>query len=134
MASVNKVILVGSCGQDCEVRYTATGKPVANVSIATSSKRKDKQTGEKVDDTTWHKLIFFDKLAEIAGQFLTKGTLVYVEGQIKHDKYMDKNGQERSVTNVICQEMTVLKRGQEKNTIPDGAPKDEEIDSDIPFN
>lgn len=134
MASVNKVILVGSCGQDCEVRYTATGKPVANVSIATSSKRKDKQTGEKVDDTTWHKLIFFDKLAEIAGQFLTKGTLVYVEGQIKHDKYMDKNGQERSVTNVICQEMTVLKRGQEKNTIPDGAPKDEEIDDGlIPF-
>lgn len=134
MASVNKVILVGSCGQDCEVRYTATGKPVANVSIATSSKRKDKQTGEKVDDTTWHKLIFFDKLAEIAGQFLTKGTLVYVEGQIKHDKYVDKNGQERSVTNVICQEMTVLKRGQEKNTIPDGAPKDEEIDDQsIPF-
>jgi len=134
MASVNKVILVGSCGQDCEVRYTATGKPVANVSIATSSKRKDKQTGEKVDDTTWHKLIFFDKLAEIAGQFLTKGTLVYVEGQIKHDKYMDKNGQERSVTNVICQEMTVLKRGQSKNTIPDGAPKDEDIDDQsIPF-
>jgi single-strand DNA-binding protein len=134
MASVNKVILVGSCGQDCEVRYTATGKPVANVSIATSSKRKDKQTGEKVDDTTWHKLIFFDKLAEIAGQFLTKGTLVYVEGQIKHDKYVDKNGQERSVTNVICQEMTVLKRGQERDRVPDGAPKDEVIDDqEIPF-
>jgi single-strand DNA-binding protein len=133
MASVNKVILVGSCGQDCEVRFTASGKAVANVSIATSSKRKNQQ-GEKVEETTWHKLIFFDKLAEIAGQFLTKGTMVYVEGQIKHDKYMDKNGQERHVTNVICQEMTVLKRGQEKNSIPEGAPKDEDIDdSSIPF-
>ncbi len=132
MASVNKVILIGSCGQDCEVRFTASGKPVANVSIATSSRKKNPQ-GEKVEETTWHKLIFFDKLAEIAGQFLTKGTMIYVEGQIKHDKYMDKNGQERHVTNVICQEMTVLKRGQEKNTIPEGAPKDEEIDDSIPF-
>ena len=132
MASINKVILVGSCGQDCEMRYTATGKAVANVSIATSSKRKS-QTGEKQEDTTWHKLIFFDKLAEIAHQFLSKGTMVYVEGQIKHDKYMDKNGQERHVTNVICQEMTVLKRGQEKERIPEGAPKDELDDSSIPF-
>ena len=133
MASINKVILVGSCGQDCEVRHTASGKMVANVSIATSNKRKNQQ-GEKVEETTWHKLIFFDKLAEIAGKFLTKGTMIYVEGQIKHDKYMDKNGQERHSTNVICQEMTVLKRGQEKNTIPDGAPKDEEMDDqDIPF-
>ena len=114
------------------MRYTATGKAVANVSIATSSKRKS-QTGEKVEDTTWHKLIFFDKLAEIAHQFLSKGTMVYVEGQIKHDKYMDKNGQERHVTNVICQEMTVLKRGQEKERIPEGAPKDELDDSSIPF-
>ena len=133
MASVNKVILVGSCGRDCEVRYTASGKAVANVSIATSTKRKNPQ-GEKVEETTWHKLIFFDKLAEIAGQFLTKGTMVYVEGQIKHDKYIDKNGQEQNVTNVICSEMKVLKRGQEKNTIPEGAPKEEDIDSDIPFN
>ncbi len=132
MASVNKVILIGSCGQDCEVRFTASGKPVANVSIATSSRKKNPQ-GEKVEETTWHKLIFFDKLAEIAGQFLTKGTMIYVEGQIKHDKYMDKNGQERQSTNVICQEMTVLKRGQEKNTIPEGAPKDEDLDSEVPF-
>ncbi len=133
MASVNKVILIGSCGQDCEVRFTASGKPVANVSIATSSRKKNPQ-GEKVEETTWHKLIFFDKLAEIAGQFLTTGTMVYVEGQIKYDIYIDKNGQERNVTNVICQEMTVLKRGQEKNTIPEGAPKDEEIDDNsIPF-
>ncbi len=133
MASVNKVILIGSCGQDCEVRFTASGKPVANVSIATSSRKKNPQ-GEKVEETTWHKLIFFDKLAEIAGQFLTTGTMVYVEGQIKYDIYIDKNGQERNVTNVICQEMKVLKRGQEKNTIPKGAPKDEEIDdSSIPF-
>ena len=132
MASVNKVILVGSCGQDCEVRFTASGKQVANVSIATSAKRKNQQ-GEKVEETTWHKLIFFDKLAEIAGQFLTKGTMIYVEGQIKHDKYVDKNGQERQSTNVICQEMTVLKRGQERDKIPQGAPKDEDIDSEIPF-
>lgn len=132
MASVNKVILIGSCGQDCEVRFTASGKPVANVSIATSSRKKNPQ-GEKVEETTWHKLIFFDKLAEIAGQFLTKGTMIYVEGQIKHDKYIDKNGQERQSTNVICQEMTVLKRGQEKNTIPEGAPKDEDLDSEVPF-
>lgn len=132
MASINKVILVGSCGQDCEVRFTASGKAVANVSIATNSRKKNQQ-GEKIEETTWHKLIFFDKLAEIAGQFLTTGTMVYVEGQIKHDKYIDKNGQERDVTNVICQEMTVLKRGHEKNTIPKGAPKDEDLDSSIPF-
>jgi len=129
MASINKVILVGSCGQDCEMRYTATGKAVANVSIATTNKRKNQQ-GEKIDETTWHKLIFFDKLAEIAQQFLSKGTLVYVEGQLKHDKFIDKNGHERHVTNVICQEMTVLKRGQER--IPEGAPKDE-FDDSIPF-
>jgi single-strand DNA-binding protein len=128
MASVNKVILVGSCGQDCEVRYTATGKTVANVSIATSNRRKS-STGEKVDETTWHKLIFFDKLAEIAGQFLTKGTMVYVEGMLKHDKYMDKNGQEKQVTNVICSEMKVLKHGQEKSRVPEGAP----LDDSIPF-
>ena len=82
MASVNKVILVGNCGRDPEVRYAPSGAAICNISIATSSRRKDKSSGETVEDTQWHRVTFYDRLAEIAGEFLKKGRPVYVEGRL----------------------------------------------------
>ena len=92
MASVNKVILVGNCGRDPEIRYLPSGQAVANISIATSSKRKDRTSGELVEDTQWHRVQFFDKLAEIVGEYVKKGTPLYVEGRIKYGKYTDQAG------------------------------------------
>jgi single-strand DNA-binding protein len=107
MASVNKVILVGNLGRDPEVRYLPSGDPVANVTIATSSKYKSK-TGEMVDETEWHRVTFFGKLAEIVGQYLKKGRSVYVEGRIKTRKYTDKDGVEKFATDIIANEMQML--------------------------
>jgi single-strand DNA-binding protein len=90
MASVNKVILVGNCGRDPEVRYLPSGQAVANVSIATSSKRKDRNSGEMIEDTQWHRITFYDRLAEIAGEFVKKGRPIYVEGRLKYGTYTDK--------------------------------------------
>lgn len=107
MASVNKVILVGNLGRDPEIRYMPSGEPVANVTIATSSKYKSK-TGEMVEETEWHKVTFFGKLAEIVGQYLKKGKPVYVEGRIKTRKYTDKDGIEKYATDIIANEMQML--------------------------
>ncbi len=107
MASVNKVILVGNLGRDPEVRYLPSGDPVANVTIATSSKYKSK-TGEMVEETEWHRVTFFGKLAEIVGQYLKKGRSVYVEGRIKTRKYTDKDGVEKFATDIIANEMQML--------------------------
>lgn len=107
MASVNKVILVGHLGRDPEVRYLPSGEQVANVTLATSSKYKSK-TGEMVEETEWHRISFFNKLAEIVGQYLRKGRLVYVEGRIKTRKYTDKDGIERYATDIIASEMQML--------------------------
>ncbi|MBT9506361.1 single-stranded DNA-binding protein [Rhodoferax sp.] len=107
MASVNKVILVGNLGRDPEVRYLPSGDPVANITIATSSKYKSK-TGEMVEETEWHRVTFFGKLAEIAGQYLKKGRPVYVEGRIKTRKYTDKDGVEKYATDIIANEMQLL--------------------------
>ena len=107
MASVNKVILVGNLGRDPEVRYLPSGDPVANVTIATSSKYKSK-TGEMVEETEWHRVTFFGKLAEIVGQYLKKGRSVYVEGRIKTRKYTDKDGVEKYATDIIANEMQML--------------------------
>ena len=90
MASVNKVILLGNCGRDPEVRYLPSGQAVANVSIATSSKRKDKTSGETIEDTQWHRVTFYDRLAEIAGEYVKKGRPIYVEGRLKYGVYTDK--------------------------------------------
>ena len=90
MASVNKVILVGNCGRDPEVRYLPSGQAVANVSVATSSKRKDRNSGEMIEDTQWHRITFYDRLAEIAGEFVKKGRPIYVEGRLKYGTYTDK--------------------------------------------
>ena len=107
MASVNKVILVGNLGRDPEIRYMPSGEPVANITIATSSKYKSK-TGELVEETEWHRVTFFGKLAEIVGQYLKKGRSVYVEGRIKTRKYTDKDGVEKFATDIIANEMQML--------------------------
>ena len=107
MASVNKVILVGNLGRDPEVRYLPSGDPVANITIATSSRYKSK-TGEMVEETEWHRVTFFGRLAEIASQYLKKGRPVYVEGRIKTRKYTDKDGIEKYATDIIANEMQLL--------------------------
>jgi single-strand DNA-binding protein len=107
MASVNKVILVGNLGRDPEIRYLPSGEPVANITIATSSKYKNK-SGEMVEETEWHRVTFFGKLAEIVGQYLKKGRSVYVEGRIKTRKYTDKDGVEKYATDIIANEMQML--------------------------
>jgi single-strand DNA-binding protein len=100
MASVNKVILVGNLGADPETRYTATGDAVCNIRLATTESWKDKTSGEKREITEWHRVVFYRKLAEIAGQYLKKGSQVYLEGRIKTRKWQDKEGQERYTTEI----------------------------------
>ena len=108
MASVNKVILVGNCGRDAEVRYMPSGQPVANVSLATTSRRKDKSSGEMIDDTQWHRITFYERLAEIAGEYIKKGTPLYVEGRLKYGKYTDQAGVERNTVDIIATELQLL--------------------------
>ena len=110
MASVNKVILVGNCGRDPEIRYLPSGQAVANVSVATSSRRKDKNSGEMIEETQWHRVTFFDRLAEIAGEYVKKGQPIYVEGRLTYRKYTDKDGIEKSSTDIIATEMQLLGR------------------------
>jgi single-strand DNA-binding protein len=108
MASVNKVILVGNCGRDPEIRYLPSGQAVANVSIATSSRRKDRNSGETIEDTQWHRVTFYDRLAEIAGEYVKKGQPVYVEGRLKYGKYTDQSGVEKNTVDIIATEMQLL--------------------------
>lgn len=108
MASVNKVILLGNCGRDPEMRYMASGQPVASVSIATSSRRKDKNTGEMVEDTQWHRVTFYERLAEIVGEYVKKGSPIYVEGRLKYGKYTDQSGVERHTTDIVATELQLL--------------------------
>jgi single-strand DNA-binding protein len=108
MASVNKVIIVGNLGRDPEVRYTPNGESITNVTIATTDTWKDKATGEKKEATEWHRVVFFGKLAEIAGQYLKKGRQVYVEGALRTRKWTDKEGQERYTTEIVANEMKML--------------------------
>ncbi|MFZ2737253.1 MAG: single-stranded DNA-binding protein [Burkholderiaceae bacterium] len=108
MASVNKVILVGNCGRDPEIRYLPSGQAVANISIATSSRRKDKNTGESIEDTQWHRVTFYDRLAEIAGEYVKKGQPIYVEGRLKYGKYTDQAGVEKNTVDIIATEMQLL--------------------------
>jgi len=108
MASVNKVILVGNCGRDPEIRYMSDGKAVANVSIATSMRRKDKNTGETIESTEWHRVTFYDRLAEIAGEYVKKGKSIYVEGRLKYGKYTDQSGVEKNTVDIIATELQLL--------------------------
>ncbi|MBK7663269.1 MAG: single-stranded DNA-binding protein [Sterolibacteriaceae bacterium] len=108
MASVNKVILVGNLGADPETRYLPSGDAVTNVRLATTESWKDKTSGEKKELTEWHRVVFFRRLAEIAGQYLKKGSPVYVEGRIRTRKWTDKEGQERYTTEIEATEMQLL--------------------------
>ena len=108
MASVNKVIIVGNLGRDPEVRYSPDGAAICNVSIATTSQWKDKNSGERREETEWHRVVFYNRLAEIAGEYLRKGRSVYVEGRLKTRKWQDKEGQDRYTTEIVADQMQML--------------------------
>jgi single-strand DNA-binding protein len=108
MASINKVILIGNLGRDPEVRYTPNGAAICNITIATSRNWKDKNTGDKVEETEWHRVVFYDRLAEIAGEYLKKGRPVYVEGRLKTRKWQDKDGKDNYTTEVVAENMQLL--------------------------
>lgn len=105
---VNKVILVGNLGQDPEVRYTANGAAVANITVATSEQWTDKQSGQKQEKTEWHRVVMFGRLGEIAGEYLRKGSQVYLEGKLQTRKWQDQNGQDRYTTEIVANEMQML--------------------------
>lgn len=105
---VNKVILVGNLGADPETRYTAGGAAITNIRLATSETWRDKQTGENQERTEWHKVVFFSRLAEIAGEYLRKGSQVYIEGSLRTNKWQDQSGQDRYTTEIIANEMQML--------------------------
>jgi single-strand DNA-binding protein len=143
---VNKVILVGNLGRDPEVRYMPSGNAVANVTLATTESWKDKQTGEKQERTEWHSVVFYSRLAEIAGEYLKKGSQVYVEGSLRTRKWQDKNGNDRYTTEIIASDMQMLggRGGSAGYGAADTAPSMAEpapaatgaagdFDDDIPF-
>ncbi|MDV3237517.1 MAG: single-stranded DNA-binding protein [Gammaproteobacteria bacterium] len=145
---VNKVILVGNLGKDPEVRYMPNGGAVANVTVATSEQWKDKQTGEQKERTEWHNVVFYQRLAEIVGEYLKKGSQIYVEGSLRTRKWQDKNGNDRYTTEIIASEMQMLGgRGGSGGSASfgggsgkaasggggDEAPFNEGFDDDIPF-
>ena len=155
MASVNKVILVGNLGRDPETRYAPEGGAITNISIATTEQWKDKASGEKQERTEWHRVVFFNRLAEIAGEYLKKGSQVYVEGNLRTRKWQDKEGKERYTTEIVAERMQMLgsragmgdagardKGDEDKAPVTAGAEgkpakkpagKFDDMDDDIPF-
>ena len=150
---VNKVILVGNLGRDPEIKYTASGAAIANITVATAESWNDKQTGEKVEKTEWHRVVAFQRLAEIMGEYLKKGSQVYIEGKLQTRKWQDQSGQDRYTTEIVASDMQMLgSRGGEaggqsqagggggfrKNPAPQPAPAkpaadNDFADDDIPF-
>lgn len=146
---INKVIIVGNLGQDPETRHMPSGGAVTNVSIATSETWKDKQTGEQKENTEWHRVVFFNRLAEIAGEYLKKGSKVYVEGRLQTRKWQGQDGQDRYTTEIVANEMQMLDSrggggggdygggGQQSAPQSEGAPAQpknfDDFDDDIPF-
>src|SRR5690554_3678684 len=108
MASVNKVILVGNLGRDPEMRFSPNGGAICNITVVTSRVRKDKDTGERREDTEWHRVVLFDRLGEIANEYLRKGRSVYIEGRLQTRKWQDKDGQDRWTTEIIAEQMQML--------------------------
>ncbi|MDW8470205.1 MAG: single-stranded DNA-binding protein [Burkholderiales bacterium] len=148
MASVNKVILIGNLGADPETRYLPSGEAVTNIRVATTDRWKDRQTGEMKEATEWHRIAFFGRLAEIAGEYLRKGSQVYVEGSLRTRKWQDKDGQERYTTEIRGEVMQMLGPrpggGAPETRAAERAPKDAEpkaaakkpfddLEDDIPF-
>ncbi|UCC13856.1 MAG: single-stranded DNA-binding protein [Gammaproteobacteria bacterium] len=142
---INKVILVGNLGADPETRYTPSGSAITKIRIATSESWKDKQSGERQERTEWHRVVFFGRLAEIAGEYLKKGSQVYVEGSLRTDKWQDQSGQDRYTTEIVANEMQMLggRPGAGAPAMGGGsrgssAPKQQAapepvLDDDIPF-
>lgn len=120
MASVNKVIIVGNLGRDPETRYMPSGDAVTNINVATTDRYKDKQSGEMREATEWHRISFFGKLAEIAGQYLKKGSQVYIEGSLRTRKYTDKDGIEKYATEIRAETMQMLGSRQGMGAPSDG--------------
>jgi single-strand DNA-binding protein len=108
MASVNKVIIVGNLGKDPEVRYMPSGSAICNITVATSRQWKDKSSGDRQEETEWHRIVFFDRLAEIAGEYLKKGRPVYVDGRLKTRKWTDKDGVDKYSTEIVATDMQLL--------------------------
>lgn len=108
MASVNRVTIVGNLGKDPEAKFMPNGDAVTNITVATTESWKDKNSGEKKEVTEWHRIVFFRKLAEIAGQYLKKGSQVYIEGSLKTRKWQDKDGQDRYTTEIVASELKML--------------------------
>lgn len=139
--SVNRVILVGRLGNDPEVKYTSSGSAVTNISVATSERWTDKATGQRQERTEWNRVVFFGKLAEIAGQYLKKGSQVYIEGSLRTNKYTDKQGIERYSTDIHATEMQMLdskdsNQGNsfdQRNSFDKAQSFDQTIDEEIPF-
>ena len=137
---VNKVILIGNLGQDPDVRYMPDGNAVANVTVATSESWKDKTTGEPQERTEWHRVVFFRRLAEIVGEYLKKGSKVYIEGRLQTRKWQDQDGQDRYTTEIVADEMQMLdsKGGSTVSATPASsdaasAPSNNGFDDDLPF-
>ncbi len=141
---INKVILIGNLGRDPEVRYSPNGGAIANITLATSESWKDKNTGEQVEKTEWHRVVFFRRLAEIVGEYLKKGSKVYIEGKLQTRKWQDKDGNDRYTTEVVANEMQMLdSRGGSTSYNQDEAPAAQpmsqepapagDFDDDIPF-
>ena len=144
---VNKVILVGTLGQDPDTRYTPSNAAVANLSIATNESWKDKQTGEQKEKTEWHRVVMFNRLAEIATEYLRKGSQVYIEGKIQTRKWEDKDGNDRYTTEIVANEMQMLggrsagntgstsmnSNSSEEISSPKNTQENDDFDDDIPF-
>ena len=139
MASINKVILLGNLGADPEIRYTAGGDAVATISVATSSSWNDKQSGEKREKTEWHRVVFFRRLAEVVGEYLKKGSSIYVEGQLQTNSYEDKNtGEKKFSTQIVAREMQMLGSRNSMDGQQDSSPEMQSqepqvFDDEIPF-
>ena len=145
---VNKVILVGNLGKDPEVRYSPSGSAMANVTLATTESWKDKQTGEKQEKTEWHRVVFFNRLAEIVGEYLKKGSQVYVEGRLQTRKWQGQDGQDRYTTEIVASEMQMLggrtgggtsdwsasqDSGDGGSASASSSPPADDFDDDVPF-
>ena len=151
---INKAIIVGNLGKDPEVRYSANGNAITNITVATSDVWKDKNTGENQERTEWHRVVFFNRLAEIAGEYLKKGSQVYIEGRIQTRKWQDQSGQDRYTTEIVANEMQMLgarggQGGQDAqydsgsgsrrgaggggDSRGEQAPQFDDFDDDIPF-
>ena len=129
---VNKVIIVGNLGQDPEIKYMPSGQAVCNVSIATTDSWSDKNTGEKQERTEWHRVVFFRRLAEIVGEYLRKGSQVYVEGRLQTRKWQDQNGNDRYTTEIVANEMQMLGGRGGSSGGMDAPPAEQEFGSPAP--